>query len=323
MLRTKSMVNRTLVAIVAIAIVIPLSAVSVWNSTQSLELIDNQNQNQKIVALASFGPLYEFTKEVGGDKVDVSLIVPKGVEPHDWEPTVQDLQKMQNADLIIINGIGFESWINDIGSINSNAMIVDTSDGISIIAKEEEQSDDHEDDTEAHHDNTLNDPHIWLDPISVKQQVDNIANALVTLDPPNKNYYVENANSFKNKLDSLDSKIREELSPCNKDFIAFHNAFSYFANQYGLRQHTILSTGDLQEEPTAKNLVNTIKLAKELNTKVIFSEEAVDARTSQVIADEIDGKVLILSPLEVVDFQKGYIERMEQNVQNLKEALCI
>lgn len=317
------MINRTIAAIIAIAVIIPLSAVVVWNSVQSLEVIDNPEQNQKIVALASFYPLYEFTKEVGGDKVDISLIVPSGVEPHDWEPTIQDLQKMQKSDLIVINGIGFESWINDIESINSDAMIVDTSKGISIIGKEEERGDDHEEEgEEVHQDNTLGDPHIWLDPISAKQQVDTIANALVTLDPLNKNYYIENADSFKNKLDSLDNKIRTGLSSCNQDFIAFHNAFSYFVDRYGLHQHTILSSGGLQEEPTAKNLENTIKLAKELNINVIFTEEAIDARTSKVIADEIGGKISILSPLEVVDFQKGYIERMEQNLQNLKEALC-
>ena len=294
--------------IVAIGIVIPLSSFAVWNLDQSILSYQSAPPNQKIVVISSFYPLYEFTKKIGGDKVEASLLVPLGIEPHDWEPTVKDLQKMQQADLIVINGAGFENWVNDLDSINSDVVIVDTSKGILTL--------------ETGHKTSLN-PHIWLNPVMAKRQVQNIAEALMKIDPSNKEYYQKNTDSYVLQLDELDSKIKNDLAQCEKkDFISFHNAFNYFANQYGLVQHSILESNQPDVEPTSQNLENIIKLAEELDINVIFTEEAVDVRTSKVIANEINGKVSVLSPLEIGDKNTDYIEKMEQNLLHLREGLC-
>ena len=295
------MINQTRIAIISIAVIIPLSSFAVLNSSQSIILDEPKINEQKVVAIASFFPLYEFTKEIGREKVDVTLLVPSGVEPHDWEPTIKDLQLMQQADVIIINGIGFENWIDNIGSINSDVKVVDTSIGISILES---------------------DPHIWLNPVMAQKQVENIVDSLSKVDPLNEKYYKQNGISYIKKLEELDNKISYELSSCKKDFIAFHDAFSYFANQYDLNQHTVLKSNEPHEEPTSKSLENIINLARDLDSNVIFTEEAVDKRTSQVIANEIGGKVLTLSPLEVGDSQTDYIKKMEENLLHLKEALC-
>ena len=302
--------NQSKAAIIVIAIVIPLSSLAVLNLDQPVMSYESTNTNQKIVAITSFYPLYEFTKEVGGDRVEVSQLIPFGIEPHDWEPTVKDLQKMQQADLIIINGIGFENWANDFASINTDVIIVDTSKGINTNENKLDV-------------NRLTDPHIWLNPEMAKKQVTNIANALMEIDLSNKEYYSTNANSYILRLEQLDEKIKHELLQCEKkDFISFHSAFTYFADQYGLVQHSILESNNPHAEPTSKNLENIINLAKNLDIDVIFTEEAVDVRTSEVIADEIGGKVLILSPLEIGDKNTNYIEKMEQNLLHLKEGLC-
>ena len=313
------MVNQTRIAIISIVIIIPLSSVAVLNSAQSMILEDTKIDHQKIIAIASFFPLYEFTKAIGGENVNTILLVPSGVEPHDWEPTIHDLQKIQQADIIVINGIGFENWVDDIDSINSEVLIIDTSIGIPLI-KETTVLD--VDDRVEHHDDTSGDPHIWLDPVLAKTQVNNIAKALIEIDPFNKKYYTTNADSYIQKLDLLDTKIRNELSSCKKDFIAFHKAFSYFANEYGLTQHTIISSVEPHEMPTSRNLQNIIDLARELNIQIILTEEGVDTRNSQVIANEISGKVLTLSSLEIKSMETSYFEKMEQNLSNLKEALC-
>jgi zinc transport system substrate-binding protein len=292
--------NQTRIAIISIAVIIPLSSFAVLNSSQSM-ILDEPKTNEKIVVIASFFPLYEFTKEIGKEKVDVSLLVPSGVEPHDWEPTVKDLQLMQQADVIIINGIGFENWIDDIDTVNSNVKVVDTSIGISILES---------------------DPHIWLNPVMAKKQVENIVDSLSKVDPLNEKFYKKNTASYIKKLEELDHKISNEISSCKKDFIAFHDAFSYFANQYELNQHTVLKSNEPHEEPTSKSLENIINLARDLGSNVIFTEESVDKRTSQVIANEIGGKVLTLSPLEIGDSQTDYIKKMEENLSHLKEALC-
>lgn len=295
------MINQTRIAIISIAVIIPLSSFAVLNSSQSMILDEPKINEQKVVAIASFFSLYEFTKEIGREKVDVTLLVPSGVEPHDWEPTIKDLQLMQQADVIIINGIGFENWIDNIGSINSDVKVVDTSIGISILES---------------------DPHIWLNPVMAQKQVENIVDSLSKVDPLNEKYYKQNGISYIKKLEELDNKISYELSSCKKDFIAFHDAFSYFAIQYDLNQHTVLKSNEPHEEPTSKSLENIINLARDLDSNVIFTEEAVDKRTSQVIANEIGGKVLTLSPLEIGDSQIDYIKKMEENLLHLKEALC-
>ena len=297
-------------AILAISVVIPLTAFSLWLSEQN-KAESLSGQGHKI--LVTFYPLYQFTKAIGKEKIDASIIIPPGIEPHDWEPTIQDIQKMKNADMIVINGAGLESWITKVTSINPNVMIVDTSSSIPLLEKDSNGLDKI----------AKKDPHIWLDPVLAKKQVQNIADGLIKLDPQNANYYQQNANDYKAKLDMLDNEIKTDLSTCDKkDFLAFHDAFSYFSKEYGLHQHTIVGGLDPETEPTAPALQQITKDAQSLGLKVIFTEEAANPRVSQVIADEIHGKVLILSPLEVTDKNMDYIVKMKQNLSNLKEALC-
>ena len=303
--------NDTRVAILAISIVIPLTTFTLWFSDQGKTTSLAEEKHMKI--LVSFYPLYEFTKEIGKERIDVSIIIPAGIEPHDWEPTIQDLQKMQNTDMIVINGAGFESWLDDFVTSNPNVLIVDTSKDIELMDSSKFYFEN---------DGSHKDSHIWLDPILAKKQVQNIANGLMRVDPGHAQHYQENADAYNTKLDQLDNKIRTELSVCSKkDFIAFHDAFSYFAKEYNLNQHTIVGV-DANAEPTAVTLQQIIQKAKSLDLDIIFTEEAVNPRISEVIADEIGGKVLVLSPIEVADKNSDYIQKMEQNLLNLKEELC-
>jgi zinc transport system substrate-binding protein len=139
-------------AIIAIVVIIPLSSIVVYgtNSDQQITSIDNS----KLQVISSFNPLHEFSQIVGQEKVDAVLLVPVGVEPHDWEPTVKDVQRMQKSDLIIINGIGFENWVDNLIENNYQGTIVDTSNGIKINLSEEqhdeEQHDEEQHDEEQH-----------------------------------------------------------------------------------------------------------------------------------------------------------------------------
>lgn len=292
-------------AILAIVTVIPLSGYTLWISEQNNNSSQQVSDQHKI--LVTFYPIYQFTKAVGGDKVDVSVIIPSGVEPHDWEPTIQDIENFKKANMMIINGAGLEPWVSKLVSANSNMIIVDSSKNIQLLK----------------HDNNMTDPHIWLDPILVKIQVQNIADGLIKIDPKNADYYQQNANRYKAKLDSLDNEIKTDLASCNKkDFLSFHDAFSYFSKEYGLNQNTIVGGLNPEAEPTAKTLEEMTHKAENLGIHVVFTEEAVNPQISKVIADEIHGKVLVLSPLEVTNINDGYIGKMQNNLSNLKEALC-
>ena len=154
--------TQTKMAIIAIVVVIPLASVAVYGTDTNQQFTNNANS--KLLAISSFNPLHEFSQIVGGEKIDVTLLVPVGVEPHDWEPTIKDVQKIQKSDFIIINGIGFENWVDDLIENNYQGTIVDTSKQIPI--KE-------------------GDPHIWLNPVFAINQVGNIAIAFSNSDPEN------------------------------------------------------------------------------------------------------------------------------------------
>lgn len=295
--------NQVTAAIVAIVVIIPLLSFGLWNSESPI-IIEKAEGQSKITAITSFYPLYEFTKEIGGDKVDVSLLVPQSVEPHDWEPTIRDIQKIEQADLIIINGNGFERWVDKIDS--SKVSIINSGRSFGWFAGEPQPVDFH----------------YWLNPLSAKLQIKAIADGLIEADPENANYYINTKKAYDLKLDALHSKIKTELDGCKKDFVAFHDAFSYFAHEYDLNQHTIIQSNSPHSEPTSKKMEEIIQLAKSLDIDIIFTEEGIGVRASQVIANELGGKVLILSPLEVVEDDSSYFKKMEENLLNLKEALC-
>src|SRR5574338_863180 len=288
--------NDTRMAILAISIIIPLSALLLWFSEHNNATGFSEKRQLKF--LASFYPLYEFTKIIGGEKINVSTIIPPGIEPHDWEPSIQDLQKMQTSDMIVINGVGLEPWITKLVLVNPDILIVDTSNGISLLEKNKL----------VFSNQIQDDPHISLDPVLAKKQIQSITNGLIKIDPQNAEYYQENTKAYNTKLDLLDNKIRNELSICiKKDFLAFHDAFSYFAKEYGLNQNTIIGVNP-NEEPTAVILQQIIQKSKNLNLHVIFTEEAVNPRVSEVIANEIGANVLILSPIEVYEKNSDYIK---------------
>jgi len=273
------------------------------NESESQGIISSNNTNLKI--FASFYPIYDFVKKIGKDKVDVSTIVPASIEPHDFEPTARQIIELQAADVIFINGAGFESWINKIG----NAAIVDLSKDLPI-----------------ENIGSTPDPHIWLDPNLVKAYSKTILEKLASLDPQNTDYYTNNFNEFNSKLELLNSDINTNLTNCKlNDFIAFHDAFGYFAKRYGLIQHSI-SGPSPEGDINPQKIADAIKLAKQLGVNIIFSEDNVEPRLSNTIANEIGGKVMILSPIEMITQEeqtsdKDYFSKMYDNLDNLKIAL--
>jgi zinc transport system substrate-binding protein len=292
------------------------SSAATENSTNSPSV---SNTTDKLRVVASFYPIFEFVKKVGGDRVEVNSLIPVGTEPHDFDPTVQQVQSAQTADMVVFNGAGFEG--ERLRNLNAN-FVIDTSKGLNLTTGHYE---DPEDNLQAN--KVSIDPHIWLDPLLAKQQVEQIRDGLIKIEPRNTEYYSKNANSFLTELDNLDRTIRERLSNCEKrDFIAFHDAFGYFANRYGLTQHSIQGISP-EAETSPQRLQQIIGLARDMGLDTIYSEELVDPRLTNVIAQEIpNGKVLVLSPIEGVNKEEqnagiGYLEKMNQNIENLRLGL--
>lgn len=263
------------------------------------------NLSHKLTVVSSIFPIDEFVKKVGGDMIESSLIIPTGIEPHDFDPTISQIQTISSADVLVYNGLGIENWLTKIVSAHK----IDASNGLNASYSDKR--------------NMTLDPHVWLDPLLAKKQVENIRDGLILIDPNNKDTYNSNAKSFLADLDELDKTIRTQLVSCKKkDFISFHNSFSYFAKRYGLTQHSISESGP-EAEVTSGRLAEIINVAKNLNLDVIYSEELMDPRYALVIAQEIpNSQVLVLSPIEGLTKNEqnvgiGYIDKMHENIRNL------
>lgn len=274
--------------------------------------------SDKILVSTSFYPLHYFASEIGGDKVEVSNITPAGTEPHDYEPTPQDIVNLHRSDLIIVNGVGLEPWFEKIKDDLEGKTIVVAAEVLGLREVQAEVGEEK--------DSNIKDPHVWLDPILVKFQVDKILAGFIDADPRNKTTYEENSSKLKGKLDDLDERFRGGLSNCAKrDFVTSHTAFAYLANRYGLTQVAISGLSP-DEEPSARQLAEISEFARKNDIKYIFFESLVSPKLSETVANEIGAKTLVLDPVEgIVDDElslgENYFTKMEANLANLKVAL--
>ncbi len=280
----------------------------------------------KITVYTSFYTMYDFTVKIGGGRVTVTNMIPSGTEPHDWEPSPKAVAGLSMADLFIYNGGGMESWAEKvIQSVNNPELhIVETSKGLiqesaetaGIIAGGDGKG----------HSDGASDPHIWLNPMLAKKQMEAIRDGLVQVDPSNREYYESNFNLYSARLDELDKAYREAVkSFSKKEIVVSHEAFGYLCEAYGLKQLAIEGIAG-ESEPTPAKMAELIDFVKEHDVKVIFFEELASPKTAEAIAMETGVKTAMLNPLEGLGEEsikagKDYFSVMEENLEALKEAL--
>ena len=219
--------------------------------------------SSKLKVIATFYPLYDFAQNVGGNKTDVSILVPETVDVHAFEPTPSDIAAVSSADVLIYNGAGLEPWIQDVINAAGNTKLiqVDTSQGINLLPVP----------SQFQSGNRTIDPHIWLDPLNAKQQVNNILQGLIKADPADSQYFTQNAQAYDAKLDNLNSlAINATTNTATKYFVTFHEAFAYFANQYNVTQLAI--SGPFEEEPTPTDIQNVITAINQYHLKYVGYE---------------------------------------------------
>jgi len=263
-----------------------------------------QNLTQeKIIVEVTISPQAEFVEKVGGDKVKIIVMVPPGASPHTYEPTPNQMIDLNNAKMYakVGSGVEFElGWMDKITDLNKNMLVVDCSKGIEQrkMTEEEEKAeeDGHESGEEHEHEEGGNDPHIWLSPKNAKMMVENIYNGLIEIDPDNTEYYKTNKNSYIAELDKADGEISKKLLNLkNRKILVFHSSWGYFCRDYNLTQIAIEKSG---KEPTLQGIENLIKQAKENNITIIFASPQFSTKSAEVIANEINGKVVLIDPLE-------------------------
>lgn len=302
--------KKYILGVVLGVVVIGLFTLAIKNNNGTPAISSHKPQ-----VVASFYPLYFFASQIAGDKADVTNITPAGAEPHDYEPTAQDIARMETSDVLVLNGGGLEAWGNDVRTnINpAKTIIVTAGEGLTT----QEVVEDGE---------KIVDPHVWLSPVLAEQMVDKIEGALAKTDPTNASYYQSNAEALKSKLGVLDGEYKQGLAVCKeKNIITSHAAFGYLASTYGLNQIPIAGLSP-DAEPSPKQLADITKFAKDNHIKYIFFESLVSPKLSQTIAAEVGAQTLVSSPLEgltndEIASGKDYFTEMRNNLANLKIAL--
>lgn len=248
----------------------------------------------RLGAVVTVLPQAEFVKNVGGDRVRVTVIVPPGASPHTYEPKPAQMKAVAEAKMYakVGSGVEFELvWMDKLIATNRDMLVVDCSRGIEL----QKAVAGHESEQEEEHQHTMLDPHIWMSPVNAQIMVQNIRDGLIEVDPSNGRYYEQNCAAYLQKLDGIDREMRDGLSGVkNRRFMVYHPAFGYFAREYKLDMIPIEIGG---KEPTAASLTRLIEQAKAQGITVIFVEPQFDPKSAEVIAEAIGGRVVFIDPL--------------------------
>lgn len=265
-----------------------------------------ETANDKLSVMVSIYPLKEFADKIGGDKVNVTCLVPDNMEPHDYEPKTKDFENLTKSNVFIYNGLGMESWVDQVNETikGKDVVVVNSSEGV-----------------EPRKEGDATDPHIWLSLKNAEIQSENIKNTFVKLDEKNKDYYEDNYNKFKEELESLYNEYQPKFTEIDKkDFITGHAAFGYLCRDFGLTQKSVENLFG-EGEPTPKQLEDLVNFCKENNIKTVFSESLASPKVSETLASEVGAKVVPIMTLESKEDDKGYLEAMKYNLEEIYKCL--
>ena len=254
-----------------------------------------KTESGKIDVVVSLGPEVEWVKAVGGSKVDVTLMVPEGSDPHTYEPLPNQLSQVSNAQIYVMMGSSVEfenNYMDKIRETNPNMLVVNASQGVNLIPNS------------AENESETVDPHVWADPKNAKIMVNNIYNGLVEVDPADKDYFTSNRDSYLQKLDELDKNTTKLLKDKNNTYIlVLHPAFGYLAKDYNITQIGAMIN---DEEPSPQRITMMINTAKNYNITTVYSEPQYDPKFMQSIATQIGGNVGTVN-----DLDENYLENMQ------------
>lgn len=304
---------------------------------------------RKLKVAATLFPYYDFVRQVAGDQVELSLVIPAGMDSHSFEPTPRDIRTMQEADVIIANGGAMEHWVDQVVDSfdREDQTVVIMMDHVDAVEEEIVEGMEHSDEGHGHvhvhedgeEDGHLEedesqyeieyDEHIWTSPVNAMRMVDVIAETLTERDPDHGAMYQEGAAAYLEELERLDKEFREVRDSAVHDMIVMGDKFPlrYFADTYGLRYRAAFSGCSSDTEPSARTIAYLIDKVKEEGLPVIYYLELSSHRVAEIIGEETGAVPLLFHSCHNVtrrQFEEGvtYLELMEQNVKNLREGLC-
>jgi len=273
----------------------------------------SSDTKKKIKVFVSIVPQAYFVERVGGERVDVSVLVGPGYSPATYEPRPRQMAELGKAKVYFRVGVPFENvWMMRISGANPHMKVIDTRRDIEVRHMKAY----HPNKAKQHYPYSkgMEDPHIWLSLRLVKVQAQNICDALISEDPAQRAYYQDNLRAFHHDLDRLDTEIKETLENLKtRKFMAFHPAWGYFARDYGLEQTPIEVEG---KEPSARALANLIKRAKQEGIKVVFVQAQFSTKNAETVARAIGGRIVRIDPLA-----KDYLKNMRKIAETFRKVI--
>lgn len=256
----------------------------------------------KVKVAASFFPLAEIARNVGGDVVDVTTLTAPGAEPHDVELSTAQVEDVQNAEVLVYLGHGFQPAVSDLVE-RTDARAVDGLAGLPVVG---------------------DDPHVWLDPVLMQRIVVMVQGALAQADPAHRSTYAANARRYQEQLGALDQRLNAGLAACDRNIVVTsHAAYLYLTSRYRLEQEAVTGTSP-EAEPSAARLDELTALVRDAGVTTIFTEPLATGGAAAALARETGTKTAVLDPIEGPP--KGtpratYIEGMDRNLAALRAAL--
>ncbi|NMF82327.1 zinc ABC transporter substrate-binding protein [Nodosilinea sp. P-1105] len=303
-----------------------------------------------LTVMTTILPITQFTNAVVGDRAEVIPLMPTNVDPHDFQARPADVQALANADVLVKNGLEMEFFLDDLiaNAENPDLVMIDSSEGIAVLANEDEgghshghshgNDDDHghdhdhdhshdhdhdHDHAEAghhHHHHGEYNPHIWLDPKRAIQQVENIRDGMISVDPEGEEIYTANAAAFIAELEALDAEIAEKMAPfAGQSFVVFHDFAPYFAESYGLESEYLVDVPAINPSPEdVRRVMDEVDTSR---LKAILTEPTVGEDAFDAIARDLGVGVSMFDPIEVGGPEavqpEYYLATMRQNAANL------
>ena len=329
------------------ALILALSLFSGCGQTAQNNGNNVPDDEDKLSVVSTIFPGYDFIREIAGGTVSLSMLLPPGSESHSFEPTPQDVIKIQNCDVFIYVGGESDTWVDGIlDSMDTSGMIIlSMMDLVDVVEEEtkegmgdDEHDHDHEDEHEADHDDEHDeehelehaeyDEHVWTSPVNAMRITHAITDTLCSLDTENADTYRANSAIYIGKLEELDASFRDVVQSAARDTLIFGDRFPfrYFVDEYGLDYFAAFPGCSTETEASAKTVAFLMDKVSAESIPVVFHIEFSNEKMADTICESTGARKLLLHSCHNVtkaDFESGvsYLELMAQNLKNLKEAL--
>ena len=291
-------------------------------SSFGFQLSVSKCYGEKLPVVVSIYPVADMVKQVGGEYVDVTTIIPSGASPHTFSPKPSQVKKISSARIFFMIGAGLETWAGKFVKSSGNHILeIVLSEGVSLIHNTEKHHHNNVEVTDSEHDAA--NPHIWLDPVIAKKMTQKIVWSLSVIDRENVEYYERRGRAYTKDIENLNRLILDTVNKFKlKKFVSFHPAWVYFARRYGLESVGVIESAP-GRNPTPRMIMKIVAQIKKYRIRAVFAEPQLNPKVAEVIAKEADAKILLLDPLggPGIRGRSTYIDLMKYNLNILQEAM--